>query len=271
MTPLVPAVDTHAHVFDQTCKLVEGRRYSPSYEATTRDYLAKLDRAGIDHGVLVQPSFLGTDNGYMLEALRDHPKRLRGIAVLDPDVSDRTLDMLSDTGVVGLRYNLFSRDPAFVEAPEIRRLTARVAERGWLVEIHTPGPTLPRVLDAVLSTGACTVVHHFGRPESAVPQDDPGFRELMTHDPDGPVWVKLSAAYRLSGFCAAPFARAFLGRLGPKRLVWGSDWPWTEHENRVTYEGCLASLSDWLNGSTALCTEIDRTSRALYGFVENAP
>jgi predicted TIM-barrel fold metal-dependent hydrolase len=44
-----------------------------------------LDRYGMSHGVLIQPSFLGTDNAYMVQGLRTAPERLRGIAVVSPE------------------------------------------------------------------------------------------------------------------------------------------------------------------------------------------
>ena len=56
MQDFIPAVDTHAHVFDAGCRFVEGRRYTPGYDAPTARYIAVLDRAGVRHGVLVQPS-----------------------------------------------------------------------------------------------------------------------------------------------------------------------------------------------------------------------
>ncbi|VCY86523.1 hypothetical protein BANRA_05262 [Escherichia coli] len=57
--------DTHAHVFVRGLPLAEHCRYVPDYDATPESYLTHLDRFGIDVGILVQPSFLGTDNHYM--------------------------------------------------------------------------------------------------------------------------------------------------------------------------------------------------------------
>ena len=43
-----------------------------------------LDANAVDCGVLVQPSFLGTDNSYLIEGIAAAGGRLRGIAVIDP-------------------------------------------------------------------------------------------------------------------------------------------------------------------------------------------
>ncbi len=45
------------------------RRRAPcGYDATPEDYLGMLDANHIAHGVLIQPSFLGADNSYLVAA-----------------------------------------------------------------------------------------------------------------------------------------------------------------------------------------------------------
>ena len=102
----LPTIDTHAHVFHRGLKLAPGRRYAPDYDAPLPLYLEQLDRNGMTNGVLVQPSFLGTDNSYLVESLKQASGRLRGIAVVDPAVSTDELRALDRAGVVGLRLNL---------------------------------------------------------------------------------------------------------------------------------------------------------------------
>jgi predicted TIM-barrel fold metal-dependent hydrolase len=34
-----------------------------------------------------------------------------------------------------------------------------------------------------------------------------------------------------------------MARLGAERLMWGSDWPWTQHEGRYSYTRTL----EWFN------------------------
>ncbi len=67
-TPIL-GIDAHAHVFSKDLSLTSGRRYSPDYDATVQAYLAHLHEHGLSHGVLVQPSFLGTDNRFLFDAL----------------------------------------------------------------------------------------------------------------------------------------------------------------------------------------------------------
>ena len=160
MRPFTPAVDSHAHVFDRSCRLVEGRRYTPGYEAPAARYVEVLERAGVRHGVLVQPSFLGTDNTCLLAGLRAHPGTLRGVAVVAPEIADAELEAMDAAGVRGIRYNLIGHDPALVAGPEYRALTRRVAALGWLVEVHVTGAALGRVLDLLTADAGTVVVDH---------------------------------------------------------------------------------------------------------------
>ncbi len=83
---------THSHVIPEDCTLVADHSYVPA-PATEAQYLAMLDALSLDHGVLVQVSVLGTDNSAMLAALERNPQRLRGVAVVEPDVSDAELQL----------------------------------------------------------------------------------------------------------------------------------------------------------------------------------
>jgi predicted TIM-barrel fold metal-dependent hydrolase len=239
-------VDCHAHVFTRACRLAPDRRYTPAYEAPLASYLAVLDRHGMSHGVLVQPSFLGTDNGYLLDCLGRAPERLRGVVVVTPEVSDRELDVMAAAGVVGIRLNLIGlEDPAEVARHCDRVLLRRIAARGWHVEIHATGAVFAAALDRALSSDAPVAVDHFGRPDPHVGAEDPGFRALLGLASHPQLWVKLSGPYRFAQD-PGPFAAALFEAFGGERLLWGSDWPWTQHEAGHDYAACLRWLEGWV-------------------------
>jgi hypothetical protein len=76
-TARITGIDTHAHVFERGLPLANARRYAPGYDAPLSAYLAQLDAHGLSNGVLIQPSFLGTDNSYLLawpSSTRPRPK-----------------------------------------------------------------------------------------------------------------------------------------------------------------------------------------------------
>ncbi len=260
------SIDTHAHVFTDSCRFVENRRYTPAYEAPLSAYLAELDAAAVPHAVLVQPSFLGTDNGYLVDALKATHGRLKGIAVVDPEVSEAELDELSDANVIGMRLNLVGLDPAMVAEPRWQHLCRRVGARGWLIEVQVDGRHLADVLEALSGVGAPLVIDHFGRPEARLGLDDPGFRALLERAPDGGIWVKLSAPYRCGDVDMRPYSEALLQAFGPKRLLWGSDWPWTQFEVGRSYRQTEDWLEEWVPDPAARRTIEAETPSQLFGF-----
>ncbi len=151
-------------------------------------------------------------------------------------------------GVVGVRLNLMGKAlPDFRDAAW-NGFLGHIAELDWHVELHANLVDLPGLMAQLLPWGLKLVVDHFGRPDARLGLDQPGFAQLMALGQGGQVWMKVSGIYRLGA--TAPrnleFARASLTLLerhfGPERLVWGSDWPHTQHEEHVGFETVMAQL-----------------------------
>ena len=90
--------DSHFHIygpFDRFPAASEGR-FSPVQAFTIEDAFALWDRIGVSRGVIVHAVGAGDDNAVTYDALRRFPDRLRATAILQPDVSDRRLDELTD-------------------------------------------------------------------------------------------------------------------------------------------------------------------------------
>ena len=124
------AVDTHAHVIsgDPVHPMVAARSYTPP-PAPENMYLAMLDALHMTYGVLVQISVYGTDNRCMLDVLQRNPNRLRGVAVVSPDITERELETLHEAGVRGLRINvLFGGGIGFAA---MEKLAHRIKHLGW--------------------------------------------------------------------------------------------------------------------------------------------
>lgn len=238
-----PLVDSHAHVWDRTCAFVDGARYNPDYEATIDTYLKVLDAQGIARAVLVQPSFLGTDNRYLLECLRAHPDRLRGIVVLSFDASDAELDDLQALGVIGVRFNLVGKSADCLETVEAGAFLNRIVERDWWAELQVEGDRLAAVLKRLEAFHARIMIDHFGKPTG---ESCPGHSALLAADP-ARFSIKLSAPYRQVADDLAPLARDLIRHFGAARCLWGSDWPWTGHEGHHTYRDTIRWVRDWLS------------------------
>ncbi|WP_082778977.1 amidohydrolase family protein [Burkholderia sp. PAMC 28687] len=247
----ITAIDSHAHVFVRGLPLAPQRRHAPDYDATLDAYAGHLLANGVSHAVLVQPSFLGTDNRFFIDVMRRYLLRFRGVAVVDCSVSDAGLGSLDRSGVVGMRLNLIGLPIPDLRAPDWQRLFARVNALGWHVEVHRQAADLRDVVEPLLEQGCTVVVDHFGRPAPQTVERDPGFRYLLSIGGTGRVWVKLSAAYRSavndSGVAAgARLASALIDAYTPGRLVWGSDWPHTQHQQFTDYDATRRALDRWV-------------------------
>lgn len=234
----LPVIDTHAHVFHRGLKLAPGRRYAPDYDAPLSLYLEQLDRNGMTHGVLVQPSFLGTDNSYLVECLKQTNGRLRGIAVVDPTVSADELRELDRAGVAGIRLNLVGQPLPDLAASEWKGMLANVKMMGWQVEIQRNASDLAVLAPQLLDHGVTVVLDHYALPDPKLGIADPGFQSVLKLGATRNVWVKISAPYR-NGAAGESFAKAAYPLLrnayGLDRLLWGSDWPHTQFEAAQSY------------------------------------
>ncbi|MBC9875804.1 amidohydrolase family protein [Bradyrhizobium sp. INPA01-394B] len=234
----LPEIDTHAHVFHRDLKLAPGRRYAPDYDAPLSLYLEQLDRNGMTNGVLVQPSFLGTDNSYLVDCLKQTAGRLRGIAVVDLSIAAAELRALDRAGVAGIRLNLVGQPLPDLAANEWKALLAQVKAMGWQVEIQRNASDLAVLAPQLLDLGVTVVLDHYALPDPKLGVADPGFQAVLKLGATRNVWVKISAPYR-NGAAGESFAQQAYPLLrsayGLDRLLWGSDWPHTQFEATQTY------------------------------------
>ena len=267
------AVDTHAHVVaaSDTYPMVPERSYTPP-PAPEDKYLAMLDATGMTYGVLVQISVYGTDNRYLLETLRRHPDRLRGIAVVSPEVTDAELEAMHAAGVRGLRINVLFGGGIGFKAMET--LAHRIKDLGWHMQFLMDVNALPELMPRMTKLPVPGIVDHMGHTPVAQGLDAPGFSALRSLVRDHGYWVKLSGAYRISERFptfddVTPFAQALIED-APDRMVWGSDWPHVSL-TRMPNTGALRNLLPlWApDADTRRRFLVDNPAR-LYGFSATA-
>src|SRR5690349_3706724 len=97
-------VDTAIHIYDSKYPVVPTATFMPP-PAPVEEYQAVCKRVGIARTIVVQPTAYGTDNRCTLEAIeRLGGDRTRGVAVVDPSVTDAELDRLTKAGIRGIRF-----------------------------------------------------------------------------------------------------------------------------------------------------------------------
>lgn len=244
------AVDTHAHVIGLPPRypLVESRSYTAP-EAPPEKYLAMLKATGMTHGVLVQPSVHGTDNSYIKETLIAQAGKLRGIAVVAPDVSEREIEELNKVGYVGCRLNVLFGGGIGLQA--IDTLARKVKPFGWHLQFLMDVREIAPIAKQLAALPVPWVIDHMGYVPTSEGVNNPGFQTLLSLLRDGNGWVKLSGAFRVSTEGAPyrdtiPFAQA-LTKARPDRMVWGSDWPHVSIKPPMPKIGELLDLlADWV-------------------------
>ena len=232
--------DCHVHIygpFDRFPSQSEGR-FSPTQARTAEDLFAMWDSIGVSRGVIVHALGAGADNEVTLDALQRFPDKLRGVAILKPDVTDRRLDEMTDAGFKGARINMLRQDGKPVSSggmnfDDLKALAPRLAERGWHAQLWIETGDLDAMAAEIEALPLDFVIDHMGRTMTDKGVDYSGFRTFCDRLKTGRYWCKISGADRNTRQ-GAPYAdtEAFMQALvaaAPDRLVWGSDWPHVGH------------------------------------------
>ncbi len=241
----VGACDCHVHIIGPSTQypMTPQRSYTPP-EASTADLLAMRRRLGLARNVLIQPSFYGTDNRAMLDALARLGDTARGIAVVAPDIAAAELAKFDAQGVRGIRLNLESgenRDPK-AAAAALDAMAKRIRHLNWHLQIYAALPVIAAIADRIAGLPVDVVIDHFGLAQASEGVNQAGFAALLELVRARRAYVKLSAPYRISqasGYTdVAPIARALIAA-APDRMLWASDWP---HTDRVPGRGPTRSI-----------------------------
>lgn len=263
-------IDTHAHVFSHKGKVSATARYQPDYTASVEQYIEQLDQHGFHKGVLIQPSFLGTDNNYMLAAISKYPERLKGVAVLANTTELSTLESLNEQGIVGIRLNLLGAPCPDLTSTQWQTFLTQIANLNWQVEIQARPAYLIQLLPILKQYTIDVVIDHFGRFDPIKGAHDPEYIELLDMlDPDQH-WVKVSGYYRLGhkrGLQNATDAlKLLMQRDMRERLIWGSDWPHTQNESQINFTKALTAFKEIIDSDELVTHILTNNNADLFKF-----
>lgn len=271
--------DCHFHIygpFDRFPQQQEGR-FTPSQVFSVEDAFAMWDRTGATRGVIVHAVGSGEDNAVTFDALKRFPDRLRATAILDPDVSDRRLDALTDAGFRAVRVTMIRQDGKPVSTQgtmfeDLVKLAPRIAERGWHAQLWIECSDLAEAAPALEKLPLDFVVDHMCRTMADKGAEHPDYLGFLDRLKTGRYWTKISGADRNTRTGApyadtAQFMRAIVAA-APDQVVWGSDWPHVGHTEATTpdLQVLLRLLHDCVpDAETRRRILIDNPAR-LYGF-----
>ena len=241
------AVDAHCHVFGPMAQFPFSAKakYLPE-DAGPEKLFALRDRLGFAKNVIVQASCHGTDNAATLNAIAASNGKARGVAVVDPAISEDELQRLHAGGMRGIRFNFLKR--LVDDAPKDKFLeVARRLPAGWHVVIYFEADILAELRPFMDAIPVPLVIDHMGRPDVTQGPDGPdmrAFRALLDSrpdihfkptcpdrlDPTGDPWNAFAAAVR-------PLVEDY-----PDRCIWGTDWPHPNMQDNVPDDGHLVDM-----------------------------
>lgn len=245
--PPAGAVDAHCHVFGPMADFP----FSPKAKYHPQDagpdmLFALRDRLGFARNVIVQASCHGTDNAATLNAIAKSDGKARGVAVVDPAISEAELQALHEGGMRGVRFNFLKR--LVDDAPKDKFLdVAGRLPAGWHVVVYFEADILAELRPFLDAIPVPVVIDHMGRPDVTQGPHGPdmtAFRALLDSRHD--IWFKATCPDRLSpqgepydDFVAAvrPLVEDY-----PDRALWGTDWPHPNMEHRIPDDGGLVDV-----------------------------
>jgi predicted TIM-barrel fold metal-dependent hydrolase len=257
-------IDAHVHVWTP-----DTDRYplAPGFDVASmqppsfvpEQLFAHCRPSGVERIVLIQMSFYGFDNRYMLDVMAAHPGTFSGVAVVDSeaaDVADQIAE-LSRKGVRGLRIHPQAGAAARWQGDRAMQTVWTAARDQGIAICPLINPVdLPHV-DAmcVRFPGTRVVIDHFARIgiSGTVEPDHLNALVHLARFPD--VYVKTSAFYALGKKQPPyddliPMMRRLLDTYGPERLMWASDCPYQVQEPH-SYEASIALIRDRMDLSPA--------------------
>lgn len=235
------ACDCHVHIYGPYDRFPAQRegKFAPREEAPVEALFRMWGSIGVSRGVIVHAMSAGPNNEVTLDALKRHRDRLRGVALLKPDVRDSTLDQLTDAGFKGIRVNLLRQDGRVVmqggtSLEDLESLAPRRAARGWHAQLWVESGDLQALAPELEKLPLDFVIDHQSRTMADKGIAYAGFRWFCDRLQSGRYWCKLSGIDRNTRQGAPyddtdPFMKALVAA-NPDRLVWGTDWPHVGHE-----------------------------------------
>jgi predicted TIM-barrel fold metal-dependent hydrolase len=253
------SIDGHVHVWTPDTErypLAKGYRIEDMQPPrfTPEELFSHARPCGVSRVVLIQMSFYGFDNSYMLDAMRQHPGVFSGVAVIDENAQPADkMRRLAKEGVRGFRIHPGDRPVAtWLDGPGMAAMWKCGGEEG-LAMCHLINPNSLPLVDRMCRKFPDTpvVIDHFaciGEDGEVRSADVEQLAELAKHEHTS---VKVSAFYALGKKQApyldlAPMIRRLLDAYGPERLMWASDCPYQVDPGH-TYSDSIDLIKDRLD------------------------
>ncbi|MFF0362195.1 amidohydrolase [Streptomyces sp. NA02536] len=236
-------IDAHHHVWDLAVRpqpWITGDALAPLARTFPVEELAAEARAaGVSGTVVVQTVCVPGETPELL-ALAAGSDLVAGVVgwtdLTAPDVADAIAALRAGPGgdrLAGIRHQVQEEpDPRWLLRPDVMRGLSAVAGAGLVYDLVVKPHQLAAAAEAAARLPGLTfVLDHLGKPPIASGALEPwaaGLRRLAALPNtvgklSGLVTEAAPGAWRAGSL--APYARCALDAFGPRRLLFGSDWP----------------------------------------------
>ncbi|MCX5208910.1 amidohydrolase family protein [Kitasatospora sp. NBC_00240] len=236
-------IDSHHHLWDLAVRpqpWITGEALAPLARSfSAADLAPEAGAAGVVGTVAVQTVCLPEETPELL-ALAAGSDLVAGVVgwtdLTAPDVRDAIAALRGQPGgnrLVGIRHQVQEEpDPEWLLRADVRRGLLAVAEAGLAYDLVVQPHQLPAAtLAAAGLTGLTFVLDHLGKPPIATGALEPWAADLRR------LAALPNTVCKLSGLVTEaapgtwrtqdlkPYADTVLDAFGPRRLLFGSDWP----------------------------------------------
>jgi len=268
-----PKIDCHAHIFDpDRFPYREDVPFHPDGgELGTVEQLGHVMSAyGVQHVLLVQPnSGYGTDNAYLLQAIKEGDGRFKGMAKIAHDVTLSDLESLKTQGIVGAAIN-----PTFDGLDYYRDaggLIKRLAELDMFANIQVANDDLLLFMPWLRAFPVKVLIDHCGRPNAVPNLDRPETRALLELAETERASIKISgfAKFSMQHYPfddTHPYVQTIIDAYTPERCLWASDWPFLRPPARQDYGPLIALAGTFFPDATDRQTVFWDNPRRLFSF-----
>ncbi|MGV9852100.1 amidohydrolase family protein [Streptomyces sp. NPDC003442] len=236
-------IDAHQHVWDLSVRDQDWLN-GPALEPLRRDFTLddlrpQTAAAGVDATVLVQTICVPEETPEFLALATGDPLAAGVVGWTDltsPAVTDALAELRALPGgdyLVGIRHQVQGEaDPDWLLRPEVDRGLAAVASAGLAYDLVLRPEQLPAAVEAARARPELTfVLDHLGKPPVRPRRPDAWANDLRALARLPNTVAKLSGLVTEANWDTwsiadlQPFVAVALEVFGPRRLMFGSDWP----------------------------------------------
>jgi L-fuconolactonase len=244
-------IDPHVHVWKRDPRYPWARETAkPPEKDATPEMLLDLMRAnGVEKTIIIQVIYYRWDNSYLADVLKQYPEYFRGVARVNPEspsAPDDLSRLVEEQNFRGVRLSpAGDASGDWIRGPLMPPLWERCRRLKVPMTLLAPVTRMPDCAKLIEGFSDLTVViDHMADSPLDKPEE---IQKLIALKRYPRVFVKISHTWSLSKQ-PYPYADSLVqvkrlyDAFGPRRLMWGTDWPLVE--NYCGYAKALALVQD---------------------------